>query len=218
MFRTLRAQLTFANVAAGLALFVALATGGAYAAGELIGSKDIAKNAVKSKHIGKGQVKGKDLAHGAVTSASVADRSLLSEDFASGEIPKGAKGDQGIQGPAGSARAWALVGSSGSIQRSFGVIGDATTPSTGVYCIELAPSIDLDTSIVITGADLDTDGTDPTLADKSLSEWSSDRPSTPCPTTKITVRTYVYNGDTVDDGAGGDTMTPDNESFTFLVP
>jgi hypothetical protein len=49
------------TVVAYLALFAALATGGAYAAGE-IGSNDIAKNAVKSKHIKKGQVKESDVA------------------------------------------------------------------------------------------------------------------------------------------------------------
>jgi hypothetical protein len=44
-----------------LALFAALATGGAYAA-DKIGSSDIKKNAVKSKHIKSGQVKTRDLA------------------------------------------------------------------------------------------------------------------------------------------------------------
>jgi hypothetical protein len=49
------------TVVAYLALFAALATGGAYAA-DKIGSNDIAKNAVKSKHIKKGQVKESDIA------------------------------------------------------------------------------------------------------------------------------------------------------------
>jgi hypothetical protein len=52
------------TVVAYLALFAALATGGAYAAGQ-IGSGDIAKNAVRSKHIKAKQVKGADVAQGA---------------------------------------------------------------------------------------------------------------------------------------------------------
>ncbi len=59
------------TVVAYLALFAALATGGAYAAGK-IGSGDIAKNAVKSKHIGKGQVKAADIRTGAVKPRAIA--------------------------------------------------------------------------------------------------------------------------------------------------
>ena len=52
------------TVAAYLALFVALGTGGAWAAGE-IASNDIKDNAVRSNHIKKKQVKGSDVAQGA---------------------------------------------------------------------------------------------------------------------------------------------------------
>lgn len=91
------------TVAAYLALFVALATGGAYAA-KLIGPKDIAKNAVKSKHIGKGQVKRADLAANAVTSPTVANGSLRGEDFAAGQIPAGPPGPPGMDGSADTAQ------------------------------------------------------------------------------------------------------------------
>jgi hypothetical protein len=82
------------NVVAYLALFAAL-SGTAWAATEL------EKNEVKSKHIGKGQVKNSDLAANAVTSPKVADGSLLSEDFALGELPQGPQGPQGLQGEEG---------------------------------------------------------------------------------------------------------------------
>jgi hypothetical protein len=52
-------RLSYANVAATIALVAAFGMGGAYAA-DKIGSKDIGKNAVKSKHIKDGQVKAKD--------------------------------------------------------------------------------------------------------------------------------------------------------------
>jgi hypothetical protein len=52
------------TVTAYAALFIALATGGAYAAGE-IGSGDIKDNAVRSNHIKAKQVKGSDVAQGA---------------------------------------------------------------------------------------------------------------------------------------------------------
>jgi hypothetical protein len=77
-----------------LALFVAL-SGTAWAATELD------KNEVKSKHIGKRQVKSADLGNNSVTSPKVADRSLLGEDFAPGQLPQGAQGATGPQGPQG---------------------------------------------------------------------------------------------------------------------
>ena len=64
----LRARLTFSNVVSVVALFVALATGGAYAA-----------NTVFSSDIVDGQVKTADLADGAVLTAKLADGSVTSE-------------------------------------------------------------------------------------------------------------------------------------------
>ena len=84
-----------ATVAAYFGLFVALATGGAYAANEL-GKDDVA-----SKHIKNGGVKGKDLADNAVTSPKVANGSLLGEDFAAGQLPEGAQGPAGDKGDKG---------------------------------------------------------------------------------------------------------------------
>src|SRR3954454_5297898 len=60
-----RARLTYANVTATLALFIALG-GGAYAVSKL------PKNSVKSKQIKDGQVRNADLAAGAVSADKVA--------------------------------------------------------------------------------------------------------------------------------------------------
>lgn len=68
------------NLVAYVALFAALGSGTAYAAGQIT-SNDIAKNAVKAKHIKDGQVRGAELGSGAVTGAKVADGSLTGADI-----------------------------------------------------------------------------------------------------------------------------------------
>lgn len=68
------------NAVAYLALFVALGSGTAYAAGQITG-RDIAKNAVRAKHIKDGQVRNAELGGNAVTGAKVADNSLTGADI-----------------------------------------------------------------------------------------------------------------------------------------
>ena len=68
----IRRHLTFANVVSVIALFVALGTGGAWAAAT-IGSGDIKDDAVKSRHIDDGQIHGPDIGANAVGGAKVAD-------------------------------------------------------------------------------------------------------------------------------------------------
>lgn len=70
---SLRRRLTYANVVATLALFVAVSGGGFAIASHLtVRSSDIVKNAVRSKHIKNGQVQTADLAGSAVTSGKLA--------------------------------------------------------------------------------------------------------------------------------------------------
>jgi hypothetical protein len=160
MLARLHRHLSYANVMATIALFVALG-GSSYAAIAL------SNNSVKSKHIGKGQVKRSDVGKNAVTSAKVKNLSLLAEDFKAGQLPtgpqgptgntgpqgpqgvqgvQGVQGEQGQQGPAGTARAYGFINGDGTVdaQRSFKV-GDSLKFSTGVYCVHLDPSIDLST-------------------------------------------------------------------------
>lgn len=82
---------SYADVAATLALVLAMGTGGAYAA-ELVTADDLARNAVTSAKIKNGQVRSKDLA-GDVT------------EQLERRGPAGPAGAQGVQGPSGPAGA-----------------------------------------------------------------------------------------------------------------
>lgn len=69
MIEKLRGRLTYANVTATLALFLALSGGMAWA---------LANNSVKSRHIVNEQVKAVDVAPGAVTEQKLGDDSVTS--------------------------------------------------------------------------------------------------------------------------------------------
>ena len=73
-----------------LALFLVLTGGTALA---------LTRNTVGSPQIKKAAVKNSDIADNAVTSPKVANGSLLGADFAPGQIPAGAQGEQGPPGP-----------------------------------------------------------------------------------------------------------------------
>ena len=76
----IRGRLTYANVMATVAVFIALG-GGAYAATTL------PRNSVGSTQIKKGAVRNSDLASNAVTSRKVKNGSLLPSDFK--QLPTG---------------------------------------------------------------------------------------------------------------------------------
>jgi hypothetical protein len=89
-----RRHVTFANVMSVVAVFIALG-------GSAIAINKIKANSVGSKQIKRGAVKNGDLADNSVTSPKVQNGSLLDEDFASGQLPRGATGPQGATGPTG---------------------------------------------------------------------------------------------------------------------
>jgi hypothetical protein len=90
-------RLSYANVMATIAVFLALG-GGAYAAATL------------PRH----SVGGDQLKPGAVGSAQVRDHSLLSQDFKRGQLPSGARGDAGPAGRTGPAGPQGQKGDQGS--------------------------------------------------------------------------------------------------------
>jgi hypothetical protein len=123
----IRSQLSYANVVATLALFLALG-GTAFAAVALT------KNSVKSRHIGKGQVRAADIGKNAVTSAKVKNRTLLASDFKAGQLSAGPKGDPGEPGVA---RIAVTILGNGTIFRGSLEGGSARRASEGQYCIDL---------------------------------------------------------------------------------
>jgi hypothetical protein len=135
----MRDKLTYANVTATLALFIALG-GSSYAA-------------VK--------ITGKNVADGSLTTRDVKNRSLLKRDFKAGQLPAGApgaqgpKGEQGIQGlngtdgapgAPGSAAAFAALHPDGSIYPTLSKNVDRSThigaANSGFYCLHTTVSRD----------------------------------------------------------------------------
>jgi hypothetical protein len=91
MVRGLRTRLTYANVMATVAVFIALG-GGAYAAVKLpansVGAKQIKKSAVTSAKIGKSAVTIKKIGKNAVDSSKVKNGSLTAADINLATLPK----------------------------------------------------------------------------------------------------------------------------------
>jgi hypothetical protein len=87
----LRANLTYANVMATMAVFLALG-GGAYAISvprNSVGSKQLKKGAVASRNIKKGAVASRNIKNGAVSGAKVRDFTLEAKDLKPGTLPRG---------------------------------------------------------------------------------------------------------------------------------
>ena len=95
MLQRIRSRLSYANVTATLALFIALG-GVSYAAVKL------PKNSVGATQIKKNAVTGAKVRNSSLTGSDVKDRSLTGADF-SGSVrgPAGAQGPKGETGPAG---------------------------------------------------------------------------------------------------------------------
>lgn len=140
-------RLSYANVVATLALFVALGSS-SYAALKLA----------------PGSVGNKELRNGAVTSQKVKKGSLQARDFKAGQLPRGASGPQGpkgavgpqgapgLQGPAGpqgdkgdtgqSATAlWARIKSDGTLLAGSGVTA-VTRNGIGKYMVTFSQNLD----------------------------------------------------------------------------
>jgi hypothetical protein len=131
MFARLRSRITYANVVASLALFMAMG-GTGYALS-----------------LPKASVGAKQLKKGAVTSKKVKNASLLKKDFKAGQLPAGTQGPAGAAGPPGatgapgSAAAYAHVTSGGGVfapaAKNITSANVSHSPGTGVYCFQDLP-------------------------------------------------------------------------------
>ncbi len=84
MLKKLRPRSAY-DVVALLALFVAVGTGGAYAA-NTIGSADIINESILSEDIENGEVKAFDIGLGQVLGSRITDETIKSNDIADGRI------------------------------------------------------------------------------------------------------------------------------------
>ena len=84
MFAAVRSRLTFANVVAMLALFVAL--GGSSYAALRVGSKQIVNNSIRRKDIRNGQVASQDIKNNDVRSGDIRNGEVGSNDIRNDEV------------------------------------------------------------------------------------------------------------------------------------
>jgi hypothetical protein len=135
--KRLRSKLTYANVVASLALFVALAGGTAFAAVQL-----------EKESVGANQLK-----KGAVTPIKLnkaSKKTLTGPAGAAGATgPQGAQGPKGDTGAPGSALAYARVAANGTLDtaHSKNITSTSLSSITGVYCITPAVAV---ASVVVT--------------------------------------------------------------------
>jgi hypothetical protein len=240
MFAKLRSRLSYANVTATLALFLALGTGGAYAANTVF-STDIVDGQVKTVDLGDAAVTERKLDAGAVTSDKFRDNNLKSRDvldntLTGADIATGAvRTDElangqvqaedlapGVAPGAIGARAWGHVDTGGNLLRSKNVSG-ITSPLPGLYCIDPGSGINPDTAVMVVGEVLLGGATSDGLNDVSHAVWNPRDPSVPhqCPPTTMQVWTFIGDGSPPSGSGGGfDVFGPPGSAqpFTFAIP
>ena len=148
MLAKLRSQLTYANVMATIAVFLAMG-GGAYAL-------TVPRNSVGAGQIKANAVDTAEIKNNAVTSPKVRNGSLLEDDFRRGELPTGAKGDKGDpgpQGPGGPQGAQGLPGEKGE-KGDKGDPGSAASDSETLDSLDSAQFMRSDVSDTFAGGEL----------------------------------------------------------------
>lgn len=139
MLVKLRSHLTFANVIAMLALFVALG-GSSYAALRVTG-KNVRNGSLTGTDVRNSSLTGRDVRSSSLGTSDVKNRSLLAKDFKAGQLPQGPPGPQGPAGQAAT-RLFALVdGDNGALVRASGVIASEKI-NTGAYYLTFDRNID----------------------------------------------------------------------------
>jgi hypothetical protein len=130
VLRSLRERLTYANVMATLAVFIALG-GVSWAAlkipADSVGSRELKDNAVRGKEIKNGVVGSKDLKDGSVGFDNLAPGAVDGSKVKDGSIPYGKLDPQTV-----SPRLFAHVNSAGVLGENSGVTG-VSHPSMGQY-------------------------------------------------------------------------------------
>jgi hypothetical protein len=153
MLRKLRSHLSYANLVASLALFIALGGTSYGLATGSIGSSEIKNNSVRTKDVRNNDLRGRDIRNGTIGSADVQDGALLAKDFKAGQLPAGARGPQGDPGAPGTpgqdaTKLFAYIRDAGNsdpatIQYGSGVtaVDDDVLPGAGHYSLTFDRSL-----------------------------------------------------------------------------
>jgi hypothetical protein len=232
--RRLRTHLTYANVMSSIAAFMAI-SGVAWAASALpqnsVGTPQLKRNAVTSLKIKNGQVMGIDAKDNTFTGADINDGTL-------GKVPTAATAASAASATnaanAATATNASQLGGAGpatyNIGRAYGYINEEGTveagrsrnivsvdrSSTGVYCVTLAPGIDLATVAPIVTLDKqDSATTIPPPSsedDQGIVEWDSVNED--CPAGTLEFDSIIQSF------AAGSLVgnTRNDQSFMVLIP
>jgi hypothetical protein len=213
MRQWLRSHLTYANVMATIAVFLALGGGGfAVASHLMVQSSDIVDNQVFSADVRNDTLSGGGLVAADLRPSSVGTSEVADGSIASGDLAPAARG----------ARAYGRVSVGGTLTRSKNV-ASVTKPGAGLYCMTVTGGIDPASAVLVVGPDLAGSGTSTLFGGEKapVVEWDSG--GIGCPAGTLAVRTFLYDGDPVDNDSGvgnttGDDFAADAEPFAFVVP
>jgi hypothetical protein len=120
MLRSIRSRVTYANVVATMALFVAIG-GTSYAALKITG-----------RQVVDSSLSGRDIKNNSLTGADIANRSLQARDFKAGQLPAGPQGPPGSQGAQGPQGPTGKPGLTGVLRNTGGVTGWVAVPPGGM--------------------------------------------------------------------------------------
>jgi hypothetical protein len=124
MIRRVRARLSYANVAATLALFLALSGSAAWALGRnSVGTRELANDAVKGRHVEEGKLKGKHIQEGTLGGREINEQGL---DAA---VPQ-------ADGSSTFARVRRDATVIDALSRNI-ASANVTSPDAGIYCFDL---------------------------------------------------------------------------------
>lgn len=162
----IRGKLTYANVIASLALFIALAGGSAFAASQF-GKETIGSRAIKKESIGPGKL------------------TKAAKDTLQGPAgPTGPAGPAGAAGAAGSAVAYAHVNSDGTLDAALSknIAATKVTAQSGYYCVNATVPVK---NVIATAAD--------NISARMIVASFSD-PFTSCPPNAAVIETWDAAG------------------------
>jgi hypothetical protein len=107
----IRTRVSYANVVATLALFVAL--GGSATAALLITGKQVKNGSLTGVDVKNSSLTGGDVKNDSIGNIDIKDGDLLASDFKPGQLPAGAQGPQGEPGAKGDPGAQGIQGPKG---------------------------------------------------------------------------------------------------------